>query len=101
MGVRFAICTKNSFLNSRGIEICASGHRRWPNEVKALVVADTFESGTTVNAATDHQGAPAQRKLKKVFDPDGSKIRGMGFGQRLSARQVRSTPSVSAFGKWS
>ena len=62
--------------------------------------------------------AHARRKLKEVFDRDGSEIaaeglrqiaeiytiekdiRGTSPGQRLSARQTRSAPLVAAFGDW-
>jgi len=62
--------------------------------------------------------AHARRKLKEVFDRDGSKIaaeglrqitaiykieteiRGTAPGQRLSARQTRTAPLVAAFGEW-
>lgn len=62
--------------------------------------------------------AHARRKLKEVFDRDGSEIaaeglrriaeiyaveaeiRGIPSGQRLSARQTRAAPLVSAFGDW-
>ena len=62
--------------------------------------------------------AHARRKLKEIFDRDGSEIaadglrriaelyrieaeiRGMGPGQRLSARQARSVPLVDEFGDW-
>ena len=62
--------------------------------------------------------AHARRKLKEVFDRDGSEIaaeglrqiaeiyavekdiRGTSPGQRLSARQARSAPLVAAFGDW-
>jgi transposase len=62
--------------------------------------------------------AHARRKLKEVFDRDGSEIaaeglrqlaeiyaiekeiRGASPGQRLSARQARSAPLVNAFGGW-
>lgn len=65
-----------------------------------------------------HCWAHARRKLKEIFDRDSSEIadeglrriaelyrieaeiRGMGPGQRLSARQVRSVPLVAAFGEW-
>lgn len=65
-----------------------------------------------------HCWAHARRKLKEVFDRDGSEIaaeglrriaeiyaiekdiRGTSSGQRLSARQVRSAPLVAAFGEW-
>ena len=64
------MCAKNSFLISPGVEIHASGHRRWPNEVKARVVADTLEPGATVNAAADRYGVQpnqlsAWRRLAK------------------------------------
>jgi len=65
-----------------------------------------------------HCWAHARRKLKEVFDRDGSEIAAEGFrriaelyaiekdirgcapGQRLSARQARSAPLVAAFGEW-
>lgn len=65
-----------------------------------------------------HCWAHARRKLKEIFDQDGSQIaaeglrqiaefyrieaeiRSMGAGQRLSARQTRTAPLVKAFGEW-
>ena len=65
-----------------------------------------------------HCWAHARRKLKEVFDRDGSEIAAVGLrriaeiykveadicgcapGQRLSARQARTAPLVAAFGEW-
>lgn len=65
-----------------------------------------------------HCWAHARRKLKEIFDRDGSEIAaeglrriaelyrieaeicGMGPGQRLLARQARTAPLVAAFGEW-
>ena len=65
-----------------------------------------------------HCWAHARRKLKEVFDRDGSEIaaeglrriagfyaieaniRGISPGQRLSAHQTRTAALVAAFGKW-
>ena len=62
--------------------------------------------------------AHARRKLNEVFDRDGSEIaaeglrriaefysiesefRGMGPGQRLSARRTRTAPLIAEFGEW-
>jgi len=74
------------------------------------------KGGTPIRVA--HCWAHARRKLKEVFDRDGSEIaaeglrriaefyaveadiRGIDAGQRLSARQARTAPLVTAFGDW-
>ena len=76
----------------------------------------TRKGGAPIRVA--HCWAHARRKLKEVFDRDGSEIaaeglrriaeiytveadiRGISSGQRLSARQARSAPLVAAFGEW-
>ena len=76
----------------------------------------TRKGGDPVTVA--HCWAHARRKLREVFDRDGSAIaaeglerirklyeierdiRGAGPGQRLSARKARSAPLVESFGEW-
>ena len=76
----------------------------------------TRKGGDPIRVA--HCWAHARRKLKEVFDRDGSDIaaeglrriaeiytveadiRGIAPGQRLSARQTRSAPLVTAIGDW-
>ncbi len=76
----------------------------------------TRKGGDPVRVA--HCWAHARRKLKEVFDRDGSEIaaeglrriaefykieadiRGTAPGQRLSARQARTAPLVVEFGEW-
>ena len=79
------MCATNAFLRSLGVEIYASGQRRWPDEVKAQAVAETLRPGATVNGVAARFGIQANhlsawRRMAKdgelvlpAGDDDGSK----------------------------
>lgn len=61
---------KSSFLTALGVEVFASGQRRWPDHVKAQAVAETLEPGATVSGvAGRYEIMPSQltawRRLAK------------------------------------
>jgi len=69
------MCAKTAFLRSLGVEIYASGQRRWPDEVKAQAVAESLRPGATVNAVAARYGIqPNQLTSWRRMAKDGALV---------------------------
>ncbi len=71
----FAMATTGEFLRDYGIEIRGNGQRRWPDEVKALIIAKTLKPGATMNGKRSLGSYEERMRAVELYIKLGKRLR--------------------------